>query len=176
MHLKTAGRLDRFSHEKCSTICEIDLVANLDASISRYLDELSRVFFLKDKMRNVRLWWLSGFYSLCIQSHVRTGLIHLHAAPGAQENMGTKHVGAQQYLHLAVRLFVAYSRSYDPLVRVPLLGSESEPEYRLLMSEVMVARLAVNHEIWAPAKITSSGEYLKQLFDDNGEALVQRAD
>lgn len=174
MHLKTIGRLDIFLHKKCPNICEINLIANLDTSISRYLDELSRAFLLKDKMRNVRSWWLSGFYSLRIQSFVRTCLIHLHATN--QDSTTIKHQGAQQYLHLAVRLFVAYSRSYDPLVQVFSLMSDWEVEDMLLMSEVMVARLAVKYDTWALAKITSSGEYLKQLFDDNGEALPQKVD
>jgi hypothetical protein len=41
------------------------------------LGELSRVFFLKENMREKTTWWLSAFYSFCIQSFVRKALIEV---------------------------------------------------------------------------------------------------
>lgn len=45
--------------------------------IGLYLQELSRVFFKKENGKCRHPWWLSAFYSFCIQSYVRRALVEL---------------------------------------------------------------------------------------------------
>lgn len=45
--------------------------------LTLYSRELSRVFFKKENLNSRRPWWLSAFYSFCIQSYVRRALIEL---------------------------------------------------------------------------------------------------
>jgi hypothetical protein len=111
--IKGSGPLGEELHILCEGFyCNVNCIAHLTSALTFYLDELSRVFFKKN-MRN-KSWWLSAFYSLCIQSKVRRCLIELITAePRSKETLGAK-----QYLQLAVRLFVGSSGVYDPLVQV----------------------------------------------------------
>src|ERR1700709_2307950 len=104
MRVKDSGFLETFSHQACSlTGCQIECLAIFHVHLSRYLDELSRVFFRKENMRDVPAWWLSGFYSLCIQSIVRRALIIIIGCKTAGDS-SSSCLGPQQFLHLAVRL------------------------------------------------------------------------
>ncbi|KAF8863955.1 hypothetical protein BDZ45DRAFT_72958 [Acephala macrosclerotiorum] len=78
---------------------------------------------------------------------------------------------ARQYLYLATRLFAASSGTYDPLIRdyaSPDLSKDQEVSY---VSSFRTAQLAVGQSAWASKGITSSAEYLKQIFEDDGEEL-----
>ncbi|CZR58151.1 uncharacterized protein PAC_08042 [Phialocephala subalpina] len=156
-----------------ATGCYVEPIASLDASMSRYIGELSRVFFQKEKMRKVRTWWLSVFYSLCIQNFVRQVLLQLPAGV-RREN---KSNGAQEYLHLALRLFLAYSRKYDPLSQKSQkdFGTTSMSEEDVLFdNEITVARMAVAYDSWKSVGIKSSKDYLNLLFEDEGQTLQLR--
>ena len=138
------------------SLCKFDCIANLTSALTLYLDELSRVLFKKENMRD-KSWWLSAFYSLCIQSKVRKCLINLVA----DEPTSKKALGANKYLHLAVRLFIGSSGAHDPLVQS--FSSESNA------SDYELAQRAIQQENWKMHGIGSSAEYLNQLFEDDGE-------
>jgi hypothetical protein len=95
-----------------SSHCEHDFISSIAAHLDRFIVEPSKVLSLKENM-NHKLWWLSVFYSLCIQSYVRRILLDLarnHVPPGTQQE------GFKQYLHFALRLFIAASGAHDPLL------------------------------------------------------------
>jgi hypothetical protein len=99
---------DLYKH--CKTdICRIDCIRSLDEHLGLYLDELAKVFFKKENLRVKETWWLSTFYSFAIQGLIRKLIQQLSYA--------TSYKSANQYLHLAIRLFIASSGYYDPLTR-----------------------------------------------------------
>lgn len=75
---KASGLFDARWHSICElNKCKVDCLANLNTHLQLYTQELSRVFFKRDNLKNRRPWWLSAFYSFCIQSYVRRVLIEL---------------------------------------------------------------------------------------------------
>ncbi|KAH8751860.1 hypothetical protein F5882DRAFT_420198 [Hyaloscypha sp. PMI_1271] len=169
-----AGKLKSFSHRNCKTeLCQIDCITNLDADVSRYINELSRVFFLKESTRNIRTWWISGFYSLVIQSFVRRALIEVIPHISSQ-GFEARCRGAREFLQLAVRLFVAATRSYDPLIRQSPedYGSACPEDGGLHLMEVRIVQLAVKQADWRSSAVQDSGVYLKRLFQDDGSNLL----
>jgi hypothetical protein len=153
-------------HEVCQTSsCGIKCIADLESDLARYVDELSRVFFKKENLRN-KSWWLSVFYSLCIQALVRNALSQL-----GRQHLTSKTAGfaAKTYLHLAVRLFIANSGKHDPLAST----SESTTGSSLEKAQAgafeneayQEAKTAVQQSEWHSKGIASSAEYLKRLFE-----------
>lgn len=99
------------------SFCNDKNVDSLMSAIKRYIEQLSKVFFKKENLRG-KTWWLSVFYSLVIQSLVRAILKAIVADGGVEIPSSIN-----QYLHLAVRLFVATSGAHDPLVHgIPVQG------------------------------------------------------
>ncbi|TGO69073.1 hypothetical protein BELL_0792g00050 [Botrytis elliptica] len=99
-----------------SNFCKDRNVDNLMSAIKRYIEQLSKVFFKKENLRG-KTWWLSVFYSLVIQSLVRATMKAIIGDGGAEIPSNIN-----QYLHLAVRLFIATSGAHDPLARsIPVL-------------------------------------------------------
>lgn len=131
--------------------------------IAIFLEELSRVFFKKSNLRNKETWWLSMFYSLCIQSIVRRALMAL--TDSAQNEMSDSVVQAKQYLYLPLRLFIASSGPFDPLNRPPT------NEMNGVLDDYERAAKAVNQSSWSSNGIQSSGDYLRSLFEDDCRAL-----
>lgn len=173
LHIKTADLLLNPLHKACcSPSCKFTCLANLDLSLDNYLDELDRVFFNKENQHNRETWWLSAFYSFCIQSMVRRALIDLLDSHKSCPN----YDGATQYLHLAVRLFIASSGAYDPLIKDLVPISVSPPTYRSVITRnerYENAQLAVQRIYWESKGIHSSADYLKHLFEDNGGVLKE---
>ncbi|KAE8442727.1 hypothetical protein EG329_002918 [Mollisiaceae sp. DMI_Dod_QoI] len=78
LRVKASGLLNPLWHNACeSRNCKIECIDNLNMHLSIFSQELSRVFFKKDNLRSKRPWWLSAFYSFCIQSVVRRALLKL---------------------------------------------------------------------------------------------------
>ncbi|KAK0100330.1 hypothetical protein ONS95_008288 [Cadophora gregata] len=147
-------------HSRCtSRNCEIVCIEQVNSSISLYSKELSRVFFSKESMRNRKPWWLSAFYSFYIQSFVRKALIVL-----GEDFCPARH-SVKQYQQLQVRLFIASMGTYDPI-------SEPDPDLSgAIAREFESARLAVRKATWADSGIRSSADYLKMLYEDDGEPM-----
>jgi hypothetical protein len=152
------------SHQNCNaTTCSINCITNLDSSITLYLEEFSQVFFMKEsQVRSKERWWLSMFYSFCIQSMVRAILMELvkSSTPDWRE-----HTAVTEYLNLPVQLFAAVSGSYDPLVKDPTSWrSPDDGGDQVIFS----AQAAVGQKSWKDKGISGSIDYLKRLFDQRG--------
>jgi hypothetical protein len=172
MRVKAAGFLKDPAHGFCApSSCKIECISNLDMHLTLYLDELSRVFFKKENMRNKKSCWLSIFYSFCIQSTVRKALIALENDAATSNNTDGGSLVRKQYLHLPVRLFIASSGPYDPLItRVSSSSSSAERDGPSVL-DCEAACIAVNQAGWKPRGIRCSGDYLKELFEDAGDIL-----
>jgi hypothetical protein len=134
------------------------------------------VFFLKESTRNIRTWWISGFCSFVIQGFVRRALMEVLNDIDSEASEG-RCLGAREYLQLAVRLFVASTRTYDPLIRqLPQdYISEGADDGGLHFMEVKIVQLAVKQIDWKASGIEGSGDYLKRLFEDDGRNLLSNA-
>jgi hypothetical protein len=109
VRIQSSCKLTKASHQACSsTSCEIGCLSKVDANLKTYLDMLYEVMFDKNS-KNRREWWLSVFYSLCIQSYVRKSVIILVSHLGQEDNDGpaTATTTANKYLQLVVELFAA---------------------------------------------------------------------
>jgi hypothetical protein len=124
------------------------------------LDALSKVFFKKENMRVKETWWLSVFFSFTIQSLVRKLLQQLSYFLAS----GT---AANQYLHLPIRLFIASSGDYDPLMRDYVTLSKGKEADSSYISDLEEAKTAVEQSSWASRDIFSSADYLRNLFEDD---------
>ncbi|KAE9379873.1 hypothetical protein N431DRAFT_476935 [Stipitochalara longipes BDJ] len=174
MRIQNSKYIDGFGHRTCEpSSCHIECINKLDLSLKQYLDELSRVFFLKENMRNIKSWWLSGFYSLCIQSVVRQALIKIETY-NAPAGWGTREVAPKQFLQLAVRLFVTSSPVPDLLVSdLPQSYPSGElPEEMVWDMHCKVAQVAVKQDNWIENGMKNSGDYLKRIFEDDGQTLI----
>ena len=151
-------------HGECSSLypCKITRTARLTSHLNIYLDQLSRVFLRRKDLRS-KAWWLSIFYSFCIQAEVRRCLQSL--------TKGLKQFRwVDEYLHLAIRLFIATMGTYDPLFQLNLDTEEAAgvPKGTSANQDFEIARLAVFH---TSSGYASSGEYLKSIFEDTGATL-----
>jgi hypothetical protein len=122
------------------------------------MEELSRVFFMKENMRNKAPWWLSAFYSFCIQSFVKKALWEVTAMPDS------KSIACQEYLQLPLILFIASSGYHDPLPGVYNYGGLRGGTKGPSAWDYTEARIAVNQSEWEAAGIKGSANYLKRLF------------
>ncbi|KAE8440569.1 hypothetical protein EG329_007227 [Mollisiaceae sp. DMI_Dod_QoI] len=78
LRAKASGLLDTRWHSACeSWNCKVECIVNLNVHLGLYARELSQVFFKKENLRQRGSWWLSVFYSFCIQSYVRRALVEL---------------------------------------------------------------------------------------------------
>jgi hypothetical protein len=118
-------------------------------------------------LQSDRSWWLSAFYSLCIQSFVRKYLIDIVNGILCNNVLGTK-----RYLHVVLRLFLASSGGYDPIVseRPQESAQLTATEDNCHIDHIKLAQAAVEHHDWAERGIQSSRDYLSGLFEDD-EAL-----
>lgn len=158
------------------SICKVDCIRDLELQVEQYLDELSRVIFLKENMRN-RFWWLSAFYSLCIQGVVRQALILLFSNDHNKASE-IEELGSAQYLHIAIRLFSVSSGSHDPLIQdwTSRPTSPSVENGAPSIEDYQNAQSAINQSQWKVKGIKKSGNYLKKLFEDNGGPLAEPHD
>lgn len=154
--------------------CIVQCISDLETHLKMFLTELSRVFFKKDNLKN-KNWWLSAFYSFCIQSIIRRALIQLTER---QEHISLdtrwteprwieQRWALKQYLYLPLRLFIATSGTLDPLTEKYPFGSHIKPE------DSELAKQAVKHDRWKSNGISGSLQYLQTLFEDKGEALPE---
>jgi hypothetical protein len=153
-------------HQLCMTdICQIECIKTLDEHLGLYLDALSKVFFKKENMRTKETWWLSTFYSFAIQGLVRKLIRELSYTPDSRA--ATEH-----HLHLAIRLFIASSGGYDPLIRDYASSSKGKEAESSYITDLEEAKTAVEQNSWASKGILSSADYLRKLFEDDGQDAI----
>ncbi|KAL5319024.1 hypothetical protein ACEPPN_014094 [Leptodophora sp. 'Broadleaf-Isolate-01'] len=167
LRIKASGFLGKQRHVSCNSgLCKFECLEYVKLNISLYFDELSRVFFKKENMRNKTTWWLSAFYSFCIQSFVRRALLELE-----KESLVFATLASRDYLRDPVQLFVAISSLDDPLIR-PLARDLSGKVKTNAMVEgpnlddYEEARLAVGQNTWLTDGISGSYDYLTSFFGD----------
>jgi len=152
-------------HSQCvPSSCNIGCVEQLESSISLYLEELSRVFFMKDNMRNKEPWWLSAFYSFCIQSFVKRALRVI------KTSMADDRIpGCEEYLRLPISLFIASSGLHDPLsfkgksgryLFEGFAGDTEGPDLR----DYKEAQIAVSRGDWEAQGIRGFVDYLMTIW------------
>ncbi len=167
LHAQEAGFLKKSYHIYCrSGTCHIKCLSDLEINIDRYLDEVSRVILDRDTTNKDKPWWLSMFYSTCIQSFVRKVLLQL---PSYQPK------ACREHLHLPARVFLAISGKHDPLILKPIPASSLEecvPNEQDLAS----ARRAVNVDEWGIKGFRNSGDYLRDILEDEGAPLLRPQD
>lgn len=161
------------AHDTCHSFtgCKIECISEFKNHLESYLQELSRVLFKKENVRS-NDWWLSVFYSLCIQGLVRLALCKI---VNNSEILDPERIFATQYLYLVVRLIIARSGSYDPLLKdwqSSVLESPKK-DWRIV-EHFQNAQVAVNRPSWASQGIYNSGGFLRKLFEDNGETLATK--
>ncbi|KAH8656987.1 hypothetical protein BGZ60DRAFT_531849 [Tricladium varicosporioides] len=181
VRVQDSNKLTRDSHRGCNALqCNIDCLARLDDSLEVYSELLSKVIF-KPNSKYCREWWLSVFYSLCIQSHVRRCLVLLVSHLDVDEEMGRKKTNppADEYLHLAVELFAACNdsgRKYDPLnynlEELSSAESNLARKHALDLKHAELAQAAARQDLWAAKGISGSYEYLRRQFDV-GSAMAE---
>ena len=170
MNLDMVGFFGQLDHKPCKTdICHVDWIKTLDEHLNLYLDALSKVFFKKENMRIKETWWLSTFYSFAIQGLVRK-LIWDVAWTLAYP------MPRKQYLHLAIRLFIASSGDYDPLMRDYASSSKGKETDSSCVADLEEAKTAVEQDSWASKGILSSADYLRKLFEDDGKSIISKGD
>ena len=148
-------------HDLCSgSSCQIECIAQLSENVSLYTEELSRVFFMKENMRNKAPWWLSAFYSFCIQSFVKKALWEVTAMPDSE------FLACQEYLQLPLSLFIASSGFHDPLSGLYNFGGLRDGSKGPSTWDYTEARIAVNQSEWVAVGVKGSADYLKRLFAD----------
>lgn len=140
----------------------------MDSNLTLYLDELSRVFFKKENLRNKTDWYISTFYSFCIQSFVRKALQQLsrdHEAnnllrPQFASFVNSALAASKEYLHLAVHLFIASCGTCDPLLQDQSIGYGYDVE---ALGDYEADLVSLRQAVGVPVK--SSSEYLKKIFE-----------
>ncbi|KAH8756869.1 hypothetical protein BGZ57DRAFT_802906 [Hyaloscypha finlandica] len=158
------------SHALCQPgSCQIDCIRSLDENLGLYLNELSKVFFKKENMRVKEAWWLSTFYSFAIQGLIRRILQQLSNTTNGKSS-------TDQYLHLAIRLFVASSGDYDPLMRDYVTPANDKDVDSSFIQDLQEAKRAVKQDTWAERGIVSSANYLRNVFEDNGREICLNKD
>ena len=166
------------SHTTCTpSACKIDSFNELNNCLKGYVKLLSGVIFKKNARRR-KDWWLSVFYSFCIQSFVRGAVIVLVSKSDANHA-----IAASQYLHLAVNLFFvtckATDKSYDPLLydfdKLSDLEILALTQHGLEAEQGRLAQIAVQKDSWEANRIDSSYDYLYQLFDMDRSVFVPPA-
>ncbi|TAQ85316.1 hypothetical protein B7494_g6354 [Chlorociboria aeruginascens] len=176
LKLRELGYLSKSTHDACKPPnCLVDCILHLESQISSYIDDLSQVIFKKENRKDPKKWWLSTFYSLCVQSFVRMGLIIL-VDDSTSDKESAQIFNTNQYLWLAVRLFGVGSATYDPLVASLSSKAVSDSsEDKKFESCHELAKASVKSKLWEQHGIISSRECLKKLFDDDGTPIAEIA-
>ncbi|CAK7275245.1 hypothetical protein SEPCBS119000_006596 [Sporothrix epigloea] len=175
LRLNATHLLDARLHSACqSGRCSVDCLRKLSSCIDIYIEELSSFMFRKVNLRD-RRWWLSTFYSLCIQAYVRRSLLVIEQQllyPGLDD---ADVLYSSQYLHLVTVLFTAVSFQYDPLVSTNdglQLRQTSHVEEDGTSSDLYVpdryltaGRVACAVSFWLDEGIKSSYQFLTRLLN-----------
>jgi len=170
LRLHSAGLLVEEEHVDCRPgLCQVQCIQDLSYYVEAYVTELSSVVFNKENMRD-RRWWLSTFYSLCIQSYVRHALIAIEKQLRFEsaDDFPSEDLTSTQYLHLAAILFTAASAKYDPLLggRLQYVLTENSviPETSVPELHHASARTACEVEKWPEVGVKTSYQFLRRLL------------
>lgn len=162
-------------HKACGTGpedgCRFKCFADLQNQIDKYAIELSRVFFRKRSLQSDRRWWLSVFYSLCIQTSVRQTLSMVQAEVNVR--LTADPYIWSQYCYTALNMFDAASAGWDPISSDHgsshlLSGSALN---QILARHIAIARKTILENFIGDQQ-HNSFEFLKSLFEMDKDAGV----
>lgn len=170
LRLHDGGHLISELHDDCTTcICQVESFQNLSSNVKIYTDELSKVIFRKENRLQEKRWWLSVFYSLWIQSHVRRTIQFIETESETPLHPYMKNA-CSTYLLLALDLFDATSTSFDPLASTWSLEEEPPTMDLRLIKYYRLAQKTLG-EMWEFSTRGSIG-FLKRLYDDTDTPLI----
>lgn len=158
------------THDTCRIgHCALGGLGILDFQIRSYMDELSRVIFRKENLQSDRRWWLAIFYSLYIQSHVRSSILLVvkwQEMPSTSTFDSVTYRKSLKYQHLSIQLFTAISAGYDPLAldRISNEYFAKSVDKSTLGDHYVVAQKVIECSTWKERNIGSSFEYLSDIF------------
>lgn len=162
-------------HQACkASRCGVHCIAKLQSSLCSFMSEQSQTLFRKGGLQNDRSWWLSVFYSLCIQSLVRINLNILISSieDGKHHSLDEKFSAPGTYLYPLLQLFEAASAEYDPITKEE--DEENlEPSARI---HIKLAQMAINRKDWRLRNISSSYAYLRRLFQVDELSVARNGD
>ncbi|OTA97082.1 hypothetical protein M434DRAFT_392252 [Hypoxylon sp. CO27-5] len=165
LRLHDGGHLISELHDEClARKCQLQPFQDLSFNVKYFTNELSKIIFRKENRLHEKRWWLSAFYGLWIQSHVRRTIRFVESQTTVQLNPETKHA-CSSYLLLALELFEAASASFDPLISAWSLDEEPPNMDLRLMKYYRLAQKALNGQ-WA-CDAGSSIDFLRHLYQDS---------
>jgi hypothetical protein len=143
-------------HYYCSSdSCQDYYISNVELHTGLYLDELSHVFFRTAGPLFKDHHWTSIFYSFFIQATVRKLLQKLDSETAFLQRPSAATASPEDYLHLAVNLFVARSGDYDPLTTENSISLPGHPA----PNDIALLKQALG------GKSQNSVECLRKLFE-----------
>ncbi|KAI2469790.1 hypothetical protein F4781DRAFT_421724 [Annulohypoxylon bovei var. microspora] len=164
LRLHDGGYLISELHDDCMTgNCQVETFQSLSSNVKSYIDELSKVIFRKENRLQEKRWWLSVFYSLWIQSHVRQAIRFIETQSEAPLSPEVKSA-CSNYLLLALDLFDATSTSFDPLISTWSLEEEPPNMDLRLVKYYRLAQKALSEQ-WE-FNTGNSIDFLKSLYYD----------
>ncbi|KAI1091580.1 hypothetical protein F5B19DRAFT_493315 [Rostrohypoxylon terebratum] len=170
LRLHDGGHLISELHDDCTTcICQVESFQNLSSNVKTYTKELSKVIFRKENRLQEKRWWLSAFYSLWIQSHVRRTIQFIEAESETPLHTYMKNA-CSTYLLLALDLFDATSTSFDPLASTWSLEEEPPTMDLRLIKYYRLAQKTLG-EMWE-FSTRGSINFLRRLYDDTDTPLI----
>jgi hypothetical protein len=124
-------------------------------------EKISAEIFKKENLRN-ETWWMSAFYSFCIQSVVRKGLMILERQ---STDAGHETFQAAEHFRLPARLFSAIFGGYDPLNQ-DLSAKPLSSAYEFSrIEDLKAAQTVLKQDLWPKKGLACSGDYLRYLFE-----------
>ncbi|KAK2602864.1 hypothetical protein N8I77_009366 [Diaporthe amygdali] len=169
------GLLYHGMHKACGTGpedgCRFKCFADLQNQIDKYAIELSRVFFRKRSLQSDRRWWLSVFYSLCIQASVRQTLSMVQAEVNVR--LTADPYIWSQYCYIALNMFDAASAGWDPITSDQGTGHllSGSALNQKLARHIAIARKTILENFIGDLQ-HNSFEFLKNLFEMDKDAGV----
>ena len=154
LRLHSADLLSADLHGDCRReSCQVACLDNLSRTINTYIEDLASVVFKKVNLRD-RRWWLSVFYSLCIQAYVRRTLLIIEKQlifPNT-DDPAPELLNSTQYLHLITVLYTAVSFQHDPItgrtLQPSLLEEVTDPEASVPEQYYTSARTVCGSDLW----------------------------
>ncbi|KAI1209263.1 uncharacterized protein F4807DRAFT_102051 [Annulohypoxylon truncatum] len=170
LRLQDGGHLISELHDDCTAgICQVETFQDLSSNVKSYTDELSKVIFRKENRLQEKRWWLSVFYSLWIQSHVRQTIRFVETQSETPLHPEMKNA-CSNYLLLALDLFDATSTSFDPLSSTWSLEEEPPNMDLRLIKYYRLAQKTLS-ELWR-FDIGGSIDFLRSLYYDMDTSLI----
>jgi len=178
IRLSTSELLTTAAHAHCTSAeCTSPGLDGLSKRLPRYVDFLTRALFRKKRDEDD---WFMVFYSLCIQSYVRRGLVELERSWKTTYDEMEPILGCRNYLHTAVGIFsqisaqnkrrLAMRIENSPTQSSTYVGVSSLGNLSMLQSSQPVPGTNVLGRSWDQWREEGIEKHLRRIFE-MGEGL-----